>query len=184
MARFRFDPGLSRFTVQAFASGLLSFLGHSPTFVVRDFAGDVSWDESPGRRLHLELTVRADSLELTDQVKPADRREIEATMRGDVLETRAYPDIDFRSVEAAAEPVEQGRYRVRIGGTLALHGVTRRHSLTADLVVFSDGVRLRGESAMRLSDYRIKPVTALGGTIRLKDDLRVAFDIAGLPEAS
>ena len=30
-------PGQSRFTVQAFAAGLLSFLGHSPTFAVRDF---------------------------------------------------------------------------------------------------------------------------------------------------
>ena len=37
--RYRFDPSLSRFTVRAFASGLLSFVGHSPTFAVRQFAG-------------------------------------------------------------------------------------------------------------------------------------------------
>jgi hypothetical protein len=33
---YRLNPGESRFTVQAFASGLLSFLGHSPTFAIRD----------------------------------------------------------------------------------------------------------------------------------------------------
>ncbi len=49
-ARYRLDPGQSRFTVQAFATGLLSFLGHSPTFAVRDFAGAVRFDGGRGRR--------------------------------------------------------------------------------------------------------------------------------------
>ena len=41
--RYRLDPVRSRFTVQAFATGLLSFLAHSPTFGVRDFAGEMSF---------------------------------------------------------------------------------------------------------------------------------------------
>ncbi|HZY84092.1 MAG TPA: hypothetical protein VFE78_04635 [Gemmataceae bacterium] len=39
MTRYRLGPELRQFTVQAFASGMLSFLGHSPTFAVRDFTG-------------------------------------------------------------------------------------------------------------------------------------------------
>jgi hypothetical protein len=34
-----------------------------------------------------------------------------------------------------------------------------------------------------MSDYRIKPVTALAGSIRLKDDVKLSFDIGGLPQA-
>ena len=44
MTRYRLDPGQSRFTVQAFATGMLSFLAHSPTFAVRAFRGDVEID--------------------------------------------------------------------------------------------------------------------------------------------
>ena len=39
------------------------------------------------------------------------------------------------------------------------------------------GVRLTGESTLRLSDYRIRPVTALAGAIRLNDELRLVFDL-------
>jgi hypothetical protein len=51
----------------------------------------------------------------------------------------------------------------------------------AELLVFNDGVRLAGRSVLRMSEYGIAPVTALGGAIRLKDELRVSFDLAGLP---
>ena len=63
----------------------------------------------------------------------------------------------------------------------------RRHPAPAgrrELQVFDDGLRLRGECPLRLSDYRIRPVTALGGTIRLKDELKLSFDLVGLPEGS
>ena len=49
-ARYRLDPAHSRFTVQAFAAGMLSFLGHNPTFAVRDFQGEVRFDPAAPRR--------------------------------------------------------------------------------------------------------------------------------------
>jgi hypothetical protein len=50
------------------------------------------------------------------------------------------------------------------------------------LLVFDEGVRLRGQSSLRMSDFRIQPVAALGGAIQLKDELKFAFDLAGFPE--
>ena len=183
-ARYRLDPGQSRFTVQAFAAGMLEFLGHSPTFAVRDFTGVVSFEGGTASGMRLELTVRADSLTLLDEVKDADRREIEGTMRRDVLEAAAHPEIRYEAAQAAADAVAQGRYHVRVGGRLSLRDVTRQHPVDAELLVFDDGIRLRGETSLRLSEYRIRPVTALGGMIRLQDDLRLSFDLAGLPEES
>jgi polyisoprenoid-binding protein YceI len=181
--RYRLDPTQSRFTVQAFASGMLGFLGHSPTFAVRELTGTVSFDDGTVKSMRLELTVRADGLHVLDNVRPADRTEIEGTMRRDELETARYPEIRYEAPEVLAENPAPGRYRLRIGGRLSLHGVTRLHPLDAEMVVFTDGLRLRGESSLRLSDYAIRPVTALGGTIRLKDELHLMFDLAGLPEA-
>jgi polyisoprenoid-binding protein YceI len=184
MTRYRLGPELSQFTVQAFASGMLSFLGHSPTFAVRGFTGVVSFEGDTVNAMRLELTVRADSLELLDNVRPADRREIEGTMRGEVLETVAFPEIRFVSAEVSGEAVARGHYRARVAGQLALRGVTRPHAVNLEVLLFADGARLRGESGLRLSDYRIRPVTALGGTIRLKDELKVAFSLAALPEGT
>ena len=182
--RYRFDPPRSRFTVRAFATGLLSAFAHSPTFAVRDFAGGIRFRDGQVENMELELMIPVDAMELEGRVPPADRRDIETRMRGEIFETARYPEIRFQSTEALVTPTSPGRYQVRIGGLLSLHGVTHPHQIDAELLVFSDGLRLRGDDALRMSDYRIKPVTALGGAIKLKDDLRLAFDIGGLPEES
>ena len=53
--RYRIDPGQSRFTVQAFSAGVLSFLGHSPTFAVRNFAGELTAEGSAVTGLRLRV---------------------------------------------------------------------------------------------------------------------------------
>jgi polyisoprenoid-binding protein YceI len=181
-ARYRFDPPRSRFTIQAFATGLLAAFAHSPIFAVRDFDGGIRFRN--GQVEDLELVIPADALELEGHVSPADRRDIEGRMRSEVLEPARYPEIRFQSGDVRVAPTSQGRYQLSMGGRLSLHGVTLPHQIDAELLVFSDGLRLRGDGSLRMSEYRIKPVTALGGAIKLKDDLRLAFDIGALPEGS
>jgi hypothetical protein len=181
-ARYRLDPGQSRFTVQAFAAGMLSMLGHSPTFAVRDFSGGVGL-EGPEVR-GLDLAVRADSLDLLDPVKPADREEIGRRMRGEVLESSSFPEVAFHLVESTSEPVGPGHFRLFLGGRLTLHGVTNPLGSDAELLLFPDSLLLRGACTLRMSAYRIRPVTALAGAIKLKDELKVSFDLVGMPEAS
>jgi polyisoprenoid-binding protein YceI len=180
--RYQLDPSHSRFTVQAFATGLLSFFGHSPTFAVREFDGLLDFGEGQIAGLKLDVTVRADALALVDNVKPTDRAEIEGRMRSEVLETAAYPTIDYHGAVVSSQRLAQGQYGVRVDGALSLHGVTRPHPVDAHLLILDDSVRLRGESLLRLSEHAIRPVTALAGAIKLKDDLKVSFDLAAVPE--
>ncbi len=123
-ARYKLDPTRGRFTVQAFATGLLSALGHSPTFAVRDYHGGMHFEGDEIKGMVLDMTIRADSLELQDRVREADAREIMDRMRRDVLETSTYPEITFRSADVSSDPIAPGRFRVRFGGPLILHGVT------------------------------------------------------------
>lgn len=183
MNRYKLDPSRSRFTVQAFAAGILSAFAHSPTFAVRDFSGDVRLGETV-QQFELELTVNTHSLELEDRVSASDRQEIEARMWGEILETSAYREITYRGAAAGAETIGQGRYRLVVQGDLTLHGATRPYRIDAELIVFADGLRLGGGGAVRMSEFEIKPVTALGGTIKLKDELKLAFDLAALPDPS
>ncbi len=181
-ARYRLDPTHSQFTVQAFAAGMLSFLGHNPTFAVRDYQGEVRLDPTTGADAWLRVVVRADSLQLVDRVSDGDRRQIEETMRGEALETAAYPEIAFESTEIAVGPPSGDNRPMRVAGQMSLHGVTRPVQFDAALTLYTDGVRLAGEFLLKQSEYRMRPVVALGGTLRLKDPLRVVFNVVGWKE--
>jgi polyisoprenoid-binding protein YceI len=158
---------------------MLSALGHSPTFAIRQFTGELRFapDALPEASFH--LTVTADSLTVADSVSPKDRAEIEGQMRQEVLETAVFPEIVFQSTEITADKIADNWYRLRLKGELRLHGVKRAQSVDAQLMVLEDQVRLSGQCTLLLSAYRIKRVSALGGLIKLKDELKFDFDLVG-----
>lgn len=165
-------------TVKVVAKGLLSAFGHSPTLAARGLSGEVEFDPVAPEAALLRLSVRADSLEVVDNnISVTDRREIERKTREEVLEAARYPEIFFQSVNASTERTGEGHYRVRLSGELFLHGVKRTQTIEAGVQVAENCLLAHGESTLRQSDYRIKPVTALGGAIKLKDELEVVFDI-------
>ena len=182
--RYTLDPERSRFTVQAFAGGLLSMLAHNPVLVIRDFTGELRFTPGTLADAAFEMTVKADSLVADDSVNQKDRPEIESRMRTEVLETDKYPEIKFRTNEVSADRIAEGWYRLQLRGELTLHGVTRNQGIDAQLRIFEDGIRLSGEFRLLLSAYKIKAISALGGTIKVKDELKFAFDLAGRPVTS
>ena len=179
MVRYTLDPASSRFTVQALACGMLSGLGHSPTFAIREFRGELRFTPETFADASFHLTVRADSLTVADSVSPKDREEIERRTREEVLETAKYPEIVYQSTEIKADKIADNWYRLQITGELSLHGVKKPHPVDAQLRLLDDEVRLSGQCTLSPSAYRIKPVTALGGTIKLKDELKFDFDLVG-----
>ncbi len=168
---------LSRFSVQAFAGGLHSSFAHNPTFAVRNFSATLEFDPVAPAGAAIELTVEANSLRQTDNVRPADREEIDRVMQADVLETEKFPQIVFRSKEIASEKVTEGWFRCRISGALLLHGVTKNHALEATVRLNDNTLRLSGDTAISMSDFRLKKVSAVAGTIKLKEEINLAFDL-------
>ncbi len=167
------DPGMSRFTVRGFAGGLLSGLGHNPVVAIRDFSGEVHGDPAHPEQTSLRLKIRAASLTVENDMSEKDRREMLRNMQDDVLEISKYPEIVFESTEASAN----GNGRVQIDGNLTLHGVTRPHRLTAQVALTGDMLRVFGEFTVMQSDYRIKLAAVAGGVLKLKDELKFAFDM-------
>ena len=183
MIRYTLDPAASRFTVQAFVSGMLSGLGHSPIFAIREFTGELRFaPDSPGEG-SFRLTVKTDSLAVTDSVSPKDRDEIVSRMRQEVLETATYPEIVFQSTQMTADKIADDWYRLQLAGELRLHGVMKPHKLDTQLRLADDQARLSGQCTLLQSAYRIKPVTALAGMIQLKDELKFDFDLVGQKQA-
>ena len=85
-----------------------------------------------------------------------------------------------------AGPAHENRRQLRIRGHLSLRGATCPLQVDAQCVILADGLRLTGDFALRPSAFGIRPVTALGGSIRLEDRLAVNLNLGCLrddPEA-
>jgi polyisoprenoid-binding protein YceI len=161
------DAERSTLTIYAYKSGLFSAFADNHVIRAPIASGRVSEEGT----LAVELAVDAVQMTVLDPALPADKRaEVQARMRGpEVLDSTRYPDIRFASTDIAPDGVGQWR----VSGDLTLHGVSRPLTFT---VTRRDG-HYRGAVMIRQRDFGIQPISIVGGTVKVKDDLRVEFDI-------
>jgi len=177
------DAAMSTFTVRAFATGMFSALGHNPTIAVRDFSGQAEFAPDTLENAALHLKIRADSLVVTNDISDKDRREIERTMNQEVLEVARYPEIVFDSSNVSASRAGDGQYWVNLVGNLSLHGATNTQAVSVQVTLNGETLRAHGEFSVRQSAYGIKLVSVAGGALKLKDELKLSFDIVARKEA-
>jgi polyisoprenoid-binding protein YceI len=177
---YRLVPEQSKFNVQAFAEGLFSAFGHDPVIHIRDFTGEVHFVPGTFANASLKITVDPNSLAVSEEVKEKDRLEIEQTMRNEVLETSQYKEIVFTSSNISVNRLAQERCQVRVIGDLTLHGVTRKSVwISAEATISEEGLQAKGEFSLKQTDFGIKPYSAAGGTIKLKNELKFLFEMVG-----
>ena len=176
--RYIIESKGSTLTVRAFAAGLLSALGHSPTIAAPDLEGEILLNPDAVERSSLRMVVRAPSLTVTDDVSENDREEINRKMQQEVLEPDSFPDIVYECSRVSASKTGEGQYWLALNGELTLHGVKRAQPVSAHVSVEGNTLRAMGDFAIRQSDYAIRPVSALGGAVKLKDELKVSFRIS------
>ncbi len=75
------------------------------------------------------------------------------------------------------QKISENLYAVTLNGELSLHGVTRALPIAARVTMKGETLRAAGDFSVRQSDYEIRPVSAAGGTVKLKDELKLSFDI-------
>jgi polyisoprenoid-binding protein YceI len=183
VVRYRLVPAQSTFTVQAFAEGFLSAFGHDPVLAIKDFSGEVQFVPGSFEAASVKMTVKADSIVLSTEVKEKDRIEMEQTMREQVLEIAKYPEIVFASSNISVTKLAEGRYRARVIGDLTFHGATQKNLwITPEVTVSGESLSAKGVFSLKQTDFGIKPFSAAAGTIKLKNELKFSFDIAAEKE--
>ncbi len=164
--------------MRAFATGLLSSFGHNPTIAIPDFEGDVQWTSDTLEDAKVRIVARAASLTVTDDISARDRQEIERRMHHEVLETDGFEEIVYDCDRVSSiQKIAESLYAVTLNGELSLHGVTCTQPVPARVTIKGETLRAAGDFSVRLSDYDIRPVSAAGGTVKLKDELKLSFDI-------
>ena len=89
--RYVIDGRSSRFTVRAFATGLLAAMGHNPTIGIRDFSGEMRFNPDKLEAGSLRIVIKSSSLSVQDDISAKDLREMERLMNQEVLETAKFP---------------------------------------------------------------------------------------------
>lgn len=174
---YKLDAARSKFMVRAFAGGVLWFKGHDHFVAARDFDGEARLTPGSVNPASLTLTVRAASLvETRDVFTDQQKKIINGELRDIVLEPDKYPEITFKSTNVSAE-ARGGVFKVTLGGDLTLRGITRRVRIPAEVTLEGDSLRARGEFEIKRGDFKVPATSAFHGTVRVRDRLKVMFDI-------
>jgi polyisoprenoid-binding protein YceI len=178
VASYRLHAGQSRFMVRAFSGGPLWFKGHDHLIAVRDLSGEVQLTPGATPPASLQMTIRADRLaETRDVFTEPQKQVINKELREIVLEAAKYPEITFKSTDVTGQ-LTGGQFNVEIGGDLTLHGVTRHIVIPAVVTLSGDILRARGEFTVDRDDYSVRATSAVHGLVRVRDKLKIMFDIA------
>lgn len=162
------DTERSVLTVRVYKAGMFSAFGHDHEIRAPIQKGAFDEDKATVDFIVDSRTLRVRDSGLSDK----DRAEIQATMLGPkVLDSDQFPEIRFRSTEVTR--VSEARWIVH--GDLALHGKTR----PVQIDVERQAGRYRGSARLRQKEFGITPVTAAGGTVKVKDEVRVEFEVVG-----
>jgi polyisoprenoid-binding protein YceI len=177
-ATFRIDAARSDFMVRAFAGGALWFKGHDHFVRPREFSGEVTLTPGAIAPASLVMRVGAASLAETREVFTEPQKQIiNKELREIAIEPDKYPEITFRSTGVKVDTPAGGEFQVEIAGDLTLHGVTRRVEIPARVAMTGEDLRARGEFEISRRDFNVKATSAFHGTVRVRDKLRVVFNI-------
>src|ERR1700736_600784 len=158
------DTSHSKMTVFVYKQGIFAFAADNHEVTAPISSG--SFDQAT-----MTVDVKVDVTKMQVQDPPSRRDKVQANMVGpDVLDMSKYPDITFHSTKIDTGNVA----RWTVHGDLTLRGQT--HPIVFE-VVRKDAKHFTGSAMVRQTAFGITPIKIAGGTVRVKDDVKVVFDI-------
>ena len=171
--------GQSAVRIHVGKSGVFGFAGHEHEVVAPSVRGTVLADPDDLARSSVTLSFDAAELKVTGEGEPAkDVPKVQEAMTGPtVLDAARFPSITFQSRSVAGKAVSAGVYDLQVTGDLTLHGMTRSLTLPLRVEVAADKLTATGKTVLRHSDFGMKPVSAGGGTAKVKNEIGVDYRI-------
>lgn len=166
----------SDFQVKTGKSGLFGFAGHDHIIRARAFAGQVVYYPDSIAASHVEITVRADSLEVLTPPDTEEIRKVTAAMRTQTLDVANYPEIRLVSRQAAWKD-----QRLDLIAALTIKGHTRDVPITVELQIGDDTLRATAGFAVKQTDFGIRPFRGgPAGTVRVADRVTFAITVVAI----
>ena len=164
------DVQHSKVTLYVDKQGVFSFLADN-----HEIDAPISSGSYDAEAKSVELTFESNRVKVLDPKISAGRRDqIQTAMETKVLEIDRYPAISFRSTKFAEADITHWI----VSGDLTLHGKT--HPIEVRIAQ-TDPSHFTGNATIRQTDFGITPIRLAGGSVAVKDDVRVSFSIALAP---
>lgn len=178
------DPADSSVMILVGKTGVLSLAGHTHEVVAPLVRGRVTLNPADWQQASVVLEFDASALRVTGKGdSPSHVPEIQRTMlSGQVLDVVRFPQITFQSVRVVATLHTALSADLLIEGRLTLRGTTRPMAIRTAVTIDSSGRMVaRGSFSLKQSEFGMVPVTAAGGTIKVKDELDIQFVLKASP---
>ncbi|HEX3769293.1 MAG TPA: YceI family protein [Polyangiaceae bacterium] len=158
----------TRLLIDLKAAGLLKAMAHSPTLrvVPEPFGLDLEGD-----RAAVNVQIRAEAIELPDDMSDGDRARMRDNLRGaEVLDARRWPTIEFRG---RYDGTDQGG---TLAGALVLRGAQASVAMPVRVQRQWDVLAAEASWEGPLTRLGIRPFKALLGAIKLEDWIRLRVE--------
>lgn len=177
------DPKQSELVVLAWKRGTAQAVAHD--HVIR--AASVSGSLAPTGEASITVDARALVADEDDtraryrvgaKISPDDARQVEVSMKGpDQLDVEQFPTIRFESAGGTFTPTGEGT----VQGKFTLHGVTRAVECKATLKRTETSLEVTARLRLKVSDYGIKPYSAMFGLIGVRDEVELVVRLVATP---
>jgi polyisoprenoid-binding protein YceI len=176
---YSIDPQQSKMEIHVGKEGAFKAFGHDHLIAAKQVSGEAQFDPQKIDKSSVRLRVSTKSITVIDPGESEkDRKEVQATMEGDkVLDVAKFPDIAFTSTSISAAKKTSDGWELTLSGKLNLHGVEKPVSFPLKVHPDNNVLRAQGEVAILQTDYGITPVKVGGGTVKVKDKLKITFSI-------
>lgn len=96
----------------------------------------------------------------------------------DAFDYKKNPYIVFLLTDASQNKLTENDAEITLTGNLSFYGQTRKISIKAIAKIAKDGgYQLKGSVPLKMTDYKMKPPTAMFGTMKTGDAITVKFDV-------
>jgi polyisoprenoid-binding protein YceI len=173
------DAGASAVRIHVGKSGVFGFAGHTHDVVAERFEGTIEADPDDLARSSVALSFDAAGLKVVAEREPAgDAPKVQEAMSGPkVLDVARFPNVTFRSREVSGRRTAEGVYELQLAGELSLHGVARAVSVPLRVEVSGTTLTATGKATVAQRAFGIEPVSAGGGTVKVKNEVGIDFKI-------
>jgi polyisoprenoid-binding protein YceI len=178
-SNYSIDGARSKVEIHVYKEGVFKAFGHDHEIAANDVSGQVQFDPEKINQSTVRLRIPTKSITVIDPGESEkDRHDVQTTMEGEkVLDVAKFPEITFISSGVSAAKKTSAGWELTLSGKLKLHGAEK--PITFPLRVHTEANELRGEGEVSIlqTDYGITPVKVGGGSVKVKDKLKITFTI-------
>jgi polyisoprenoid-binding protein YceI len=173
------DTQQSKIEIHVGKEGAFSAFGHDHLIAAKLVSGEAQFDPQKPEQSSVRLKIPTKSITVVDPGESEkNRKEVQATMEGEkVLDAAKFPEITFTSTKVSAVKKTPNGWELTLAGSLNLHGVEKPVTFPLRVTANANGLHGQGELSILQTEYGITPVKVGGGTVKVKDKLKITFNI-------